>query len=181
MKYCVFSFLLILAIISISVFSGNLNLTKMESQDFLRLHIRANSDEEIDQSIKYEIKDLVLDYITSKVCYSKTKEDVKKIFEIEKDNLVRLINDYLLKNHFNYTSKIEVRNEYFPTRVYNDILVESGFYDAIIIKLGDANGQNWWCVAYPPLCFYDYSENANHVEYKSRLLQIINLYFNFKK
>ena len=50
-------------------------------------------------------------------------------------------------------ANVKFQNEFFPTRVYGDYVLEADFYDALIIELGNASGDNWWCVFYPPLCF----------------------------
>ena len=62
-----------------------------------------------------------------------------------------------------------IRNEKFPTRVYGDLTLESGYYDAVIVELGKAEGANWWCVVYPPLCF----SSGENIEYRSKIADII--------
>ena len=126
-----------------------------EKQEYLRIHIRANSNSEIDQSIKYQIKDLVVSYFTPKIKDLKSKNQAQAFFENEKTSVNRLIDAFLKENGFNYKSNMVIRNEYFPTRVYDDLTLDEGYYDAIIIELGKAEGDNWWCVVYPPLCFSD--------------------------
>ena len=59
----------------------------------------------------------------------------------------------LRQKGFNYVSNVKINNEYFPSRTYENTTLESGYYDAVIIELGEAKGDNWWCVMYPPLCF----------------------------
>ena len=68
---------------------------------------------------------------------------------------------------------MDKRKEYFPTRIYGSNIVESGTYDAIIIELGESQGENWWCIAYPTLCFEDFENFNKDVVYKSRLMDII--------
>ena len=68
----------------------------------------------------------------------------------------------------------KLNNEYFPTRAYDDLVLENGYYDALIIELGSGKGDNWWCVVYPPLCFADCTQK---IEYKSKFLEIINKIF----
>ncbi len=133
-----------------------------EKQEYLRIHIRANSNSEIDQSIKYQIKDLVVSYFTPKIKDLTSKAQAQAFFENEKQSVNRLIDAFLKENGFNYKSNMVIRNEYFPTRVYDDLTLSEGYYDAIIIELGKAEGDNWWCVVYPPLCFSD-----DKVRYKS--------------
>ena len=74
---------------------------------------------------------------------------------------------YLREKGFNYSVNIKIDNEFFPTRTYANTTLESGYYDAVIIELGDAQGDNWWCVMYPPLCFVNKNEKVNQIKYKS--------------
>lgn len=139
--------------------------------EYLRIHIRANSNSEIDQSIKYQIKDLVVCYFTPKIKDLKSKAQAKAFFENEKQSVNSLIDGFLKENGFNYKSNMVIREEYFPTRVYDDLTLEEGYYDAIIIELGKAEGDNWWCVVYPPLCFSD-----DNVRYKSIIKEYLDKY-----
>ena len=70
--------------------------------------------------------------------------------------------------------------EYFPLRVYNSsVTLQSGVYDALIVELGSAEGDNWWCVIYPPLCFMNVNYNgANKTFFASRIMEQIRNFFN---
>ena len=85
-------------------------------------------------------------------------------------------NGVLAENGFSYTARAAVRREEFPTRVYEDVTLEAGVYDALIVELGEGAGANWWCVVYPPLCFSG-EANGGNVRYRSRLLEIIQNFF----
>ena len=41
---------------------------------------------------------------------------------------------------------------YFSTRQYDSITMPAGDYDAVRVLIGTGEGQNWWCVMFPPLC-----------------------------
>ena len=165
LKVVLLSMLLIVFVIGMVSLSKN-NGTVIQNADYLRLHIRANSNSECDQNIKYEIKNQLLALITKDVANNQNKT-----------KLENFVNNILKANNFNYISNITIKNEYFPTRTYNNVTLTSGFYDAIIVELGTASGNNWWCVAYPPLCFMYESENYGKITYKSKLLEIINNFF----
>ncbi len=169
-KLCI-SFLLIGIITLIAIVGVNNSNNYVE---YLRIHIRANSNSEIDQSVKYQVKSLAVEYLTPFIAECDTKEQATKILTQNKEILQNKIDLLLHQQGFNYTSNIAIRNEKFPTRVYEDFTLEEGFYDAVVIELGKAEGDNWWCVVYPPLCFLG---NESSVVYKSKILQIIQ---NFK-
>ncbi len=171
---------LIAVIIAVFAVIGTVALVKnMESTqantDYLRIHVRANSNSQTDQSVKYVVKDEVVRFITP---YAAQCTDKDKAMDIIGDILPEIeeVCDRVLKSRgFNYKSKASVRAEEFPTRVYGDLTLENGIYDALIIELGSGSGDNWWCVIYPPLCF---TSGTADVKYRSVILDIIN---KFKK
>ena len=165
-------------IIVIMVIAGTISAgceleTYQSSSDILRIHIRANSNNDDDQKIKYQIKDLILNYIGNDIIKMQSKAEVTDYFTDKKQDILNLIDCYLAENNFKYKSDLVIQNEYFPTRVYGNVCYSSGNYDAVIIKLGQATGENWWCIAYPSLCFEDYQKINDNVVYKSRIMDII--------
>lgn len=174
MKKVLFVFLLIVLIII-----GALNLpTEKTDYDYLRLHIRANSNLDIDQNVKYEIKDVLVDYLTPYFCSCKSKQDAVDTVNKMKQEIEKICDLKLQEKGFNYKSNLKVNNEYFPTRSYENVTLESGYYDAVIIELGEACGDNWWCVMYPPLCFVNKNENSLQIKYKSRIKEWFTKLFN---
>jgi len=80
----------------------------------------------------------------------------------------------LKERGYTYGARAEIRQENFPTRVYGELTLEEGVYDALIIELGTGTGDNWWCVIYPPLCF---TSATGDVQYRSVIYDIINKFF----
>lgn len=165
----VFGIGLILVIVGILLVCG---FNKHTNTTYLRVHIRANSNFEIDQNVKYEIKDEVVEYLTPFLTAGKTFEMAKNIINDQLKNIEIVANNVLLEKGFSYTAKAKLNEEFFPTRSYSSLTLESGFYDALIISLGSGEGDNWWCVVYPPLCFTT-GENIS-VVYKSMIWEIID-------
>ena len=150
------------------------------NNDYLRIHIRANSNTVIDQDIKYEIKSELVNSLYSIVALSSSKQDLMQNIAKNTQILTQVANNCLHKANFAYTAKVSLKKEQFPTRVYNNNLtLESGIYDALIVELGEAKGDNWWCVIYPPLCFMNVNYNGTqNVTYKSRIQEMIENFFN---
>lgn len=148
-------------------------------EDYLRVHIRANSNLECDQNVKYEVKKAVVDYLTPLVA---SGNNFKEVYSILEDNLsgIEEVADKVLKeNGFDYTSSASLNNEYFPTRSYESVTLENGYYDALILNLGSGQGNNWWCVVYPPLCFIGGQQNGTtNIKYKSKLVEMVRKFFN---
>ena len=138
---------------------------------YLRIHIRANSNSEIDQNIKYGVKDLVVTYLTPYVENATSIGQVKDIINEHSYNLTKMIDSYLHDNNFDYGCTININNEFFPTKTYGNTTLKADYYDALIVALGEGRGNNWWCVVYPPLCF-----TGNNVVYKSKIVELIKKY-----
>lgn len=151
--------------------------SNIQAEDYLRIHIRANSNAEIDQKVKYVVKDKIVEIITPIIENLKSKNEVVVALKNNIENLENETNKLLKNKGFNYVSKIEILEELFPTRYYGEYLLPSDYYDAIIVSLGSGSGDNWWCVVYPPLCFVE-SDNQK-VVYKSKLWEIIKQFFGY--
>lgn len=140
-----------------------------EKTEYLRIHIRANSNAQMDQDIKYKVKDLVVTYLTPIIKNARTKNEAIDKIKNAESAVNGLIDRFLYENGFNYKSNIKVKKENFPTRVYDDLVLEAGTYDAVIINLGSGSGDNWWCVVYPPLCFTE-----GEVTYRSLIADFLS-------
>lgn len=171
-KICVIVVLILLLIVGASF----LPMAEVE-YDYLRLHIRANSNSEIDQNIKYEIKDELVEFLTPYFCNVTSKNEAVEIVNNLKEKMSEICVDVLKKNGFNYSANVKINNEYFPTRTYSNTTLESGYYDAVIVELGEAVGDNWWCVMYPPLCFIT-RENQTEITFKSKIAEWFKSLFN---
>lgn len=166
--------ILIVCIFSVGIISFFTKPSNGEN-DFLRLHIRANSNASIDQEVKYQVKAAVVEYLSPKLNNKQTKQQV---IDLIKDHLVEIENvadKVLSKNNMNYCCSAQINNEYFPTRTYEDLTLENGYYDALILNLGSGSGDNWWCVVYPPLCFVGATKNdSGNIRYKSIFKQLFD-------
>jgi len=148
------------------------------ANDFLRLHIRANSNSNADQAVKHQVRAAVIDEFTPIFSTITTREQAMGVLSSNVSRLQTLANDILREAGKNYTARVALRSEFFPTRAYNDVVLPEGYYDALIIELGAAAGDNWWCVIYPPLCFLQNNIGGERgVVYRSRLQEIIRRWF----
>lgn len=165
----------ILTLVGLLVFGG---VSSETGNEILRIHIRANSNEQIDQAVKYKVKEQIVEYLTPLLSSCTNKTTAENIINHNLRQIENVANMVLQDNNFNYTSTAKINNEFFPDRVYDGYVVESGYYDALILELGSGTGDNWWCVVYPPLCFVNTTyTNGNGIVYKSKLLEIIKEFF----
>lgn len=149
-----------------------------ENYEYLRIHIRANSNLSVDQVVKYEIKDELVKFLTPYFSKAESKEDAINIVMSLTPKMEEICDNLLIKKGFKYSSNVKINNEYFPTRTYSNTTLESGYYDAVIVELGEASGDNWWCVMYPPLCFVNNFDTITQIKYKSKIVEWFNDLFD---
>ncbi len=125
------------------------------SQNLLRLHVIANSDSPEDQQLKRDVRDVILDYMKKELKDFETVEDAKSQVNNNLDKIKILAEDEIRRQNKAYSVKVMLGNFPFPTKMYGDITLPAGNYEALRVVIGEGEGQNWWCVMFPPLCFVD--------------------------
>lgn len=139
-----------------------------------RLHIIANSDSSADQELKLKVRDNIIEYMNTLTSSSSDKKDVISMVNYHLDSFKEIALNTIKENGYNYDVNIEIGNFHFPTKSYGDISFPAGNYDALKIEIGDAIGQNWWCVLFPPLCFVNSSTGVVPDDSKNTLKENIN-------
>lgn len=142
---------------SICAFSYAEYISTDISNSVFRLHVLANSDSKEDQDLKYKVRDSLLNYMNSICNNCSNKEEAISLVEKNKDMFKQVALDTIHNEDYNYDVNINIGNFDFPTKTYGDISLPAGSYDALRVEIGEAKGQNWWCVMFPPLCFVDVS------------------------
>ena len=171
-------FLIVLILFSFFVFLSALSYVNAVSSDIadsvFRLHVIANSDSVEDQNLKYKVRDELLEYMNtiSKNCSS--KEEVIELAMEHEDDFQEIANQVVKENGYSYNVSIKIGNFSFPTKYYGDISLPAGNYDALRVEIGEASGQNWWCVMFPPLCFVDVTSGVVPDESKQVMQDNLN-------
>lgn len=145
------------------------NVSTDLAENVFRLHVLANSDSEEDQNLKYIVRDALLSYMNEICANCETKQEAIAIVEQNLDTFKQIALDTIKNEGYDYDVTLEIGNFEFPTKQYGDISFPAGFYDALRVKIGEAKGQNWWCVMFPPLCFVDISSGVVPEESKEVL------------
>lgn len=140
---------------SICAISYAQNISTDIANSVFRLHVLANSDSQEDQDLKYKVRDSLLDYMNTICANCKTKNEAILLVNNNKNKFQEIASETIKQEGYNYNVKINIGNFEFPTKNYGDISLPAGFYDALRVEIGEAKGQNWWCVMFPPLCFVD--------------------------
>lgn len=136
------------------------NAKKNEMQDELarqvfRFHVLANSDSEEDQALKMKVKEEIITYMKQELPESDSVETTKKWARENLSQIEEVAERIIAEEGYEYPVKAEVTTCDFPDKSYGDITFPAGEYEALRIEIGQAKGQNWWCVLYPNLCFID--------------------------
>lgn len=137
--------------------------TESEAQiytDTVRLHILANSDSEFDQALKLDVRNFVLEKYSQKLSNFKSTEAAVSAIQDLIPSIEADINEYLLSRGVAYFCTVEIGEEWYDTRKYENFTMPRGVYYSLRIMLGGAEGKNWWCVMYPPMCLDLATENA---------------------
>lgn len=165
-KICITLALLAIIIVTAACGAGSGGAEKAE---YLRIHIRAASNADDDQRVKYLVRDAIVDLITPTVAECHSKSEAISRLNGQKSTIEYVAGQVLAANGKFYGCRAKITGEYFPTRVYDGTTLEAGYYDAVILELGEGKGDNWWCVVYPPLCFI----KEENVRYRSKIAEII--------
>lgn len=116
----------------------------------IRLHVIANSDSESDQNIKLAVRDEVLCKVSELCSDVGSKDEAEKIILSHIDEIESAANDALKETGYKAECRYETVD--IDKRVYDDFTLPAGVYDALCVRIGKAEGENWWCVVYPSLC-----------------------------
>ena len=125
------------------------------ADNLIRLHVIANSDSAEDQELKIAVRDAIVEevgYLFSDITDRETaiREIEENIGYIEGISR-RVISD----SGYNYDVDVALGSADFPSKTYGNVTLPAGTYDALKVVIGSGDGQNWWCVLFPPLCFVD--------------------------
>lgn len=145
------------------------NVSTDIANNVFRLHVLANSDSEEDQNLKYKVRNNLLSYMNEICKNCETKQEAISSVEKNKEIFKQIALDTIRSEGFSYDVNINIGNFEFPTKDYGDISLPAGFYDALRVEIGEAKGQNWWCVMFPPLCFVDVTSGVVPEESKELL------------
>ena len=192
-------FILFISFLLVTITSYANNVFSNLSENIFRLHIIANSDSKEDQDLKLKIRDGIINYLENINKNSSSKSEVINFCKNNTNTLKEIAKKIINDSGYNYEVKIEIGNFYFPTKNYANISLPAGYYDALRIKIGDANGKNWWCSLFPPLCFVDISsgvleeddsnmleenlteeefslisENSTEMNFKFKIIELVN-------
>lgn len=169
--------IIILTIITVILIYNEIKSNNIVIPDTaIRLRVIPNSNSTLDQKMKNQVKKY-LEENTYELLRNETNiEKARDLIQKNIPTLEKNINNIFKENNYNMDYNINYGYNYFPTKEYRGIKYNEGYYESIVISIGEAEGDNWWCVLFPNLCLIDL-ENTEDYEYKSWVIDTINKIF----
>ena len=152
--------LMIILLIPLLISSMNINSNK---DDMLRIRVIANSNSEHDQQVKNEISNNLKIKLYDLLKDETNIDTARKIINNNIDTLSEDIEKSLVNEDYSYN--INYGLNYFPEKEYNGKTYKEGKYESLLVTLGKGEGNNWWCILFPPLCLVEAEESEEDVEY----------------
>ncbi|MBE6054348.1 MAG: stage II sporulation protein R [Clostridium sartagoforme] len=170
MKYKIYILIIIFIILNLT--SCTSSIIKEESNstnelvyedivnEIIRFHVIANSNSDEDQVLKLKVRDKVIEFVSSNLSNSKSIDESREFILNNKNRIEDIAKSVVTENGYKYNVTSTLSRENFPDKVYGDVVFPQGEYEAYRVLIGDADGENWWCVMFPPLCFVDGTKEA---------------------
>ena len=156
----------------IALFFGFCETAQKDVSDkIVRLHVVANSNSEVDQAVKLSVRDAILKTASGK---NGGKDITLLSVEENREELLSAADKVLKENGCTYGCVLETGRFSFPVKSYENITLPAGKYDAVRVVLGEGQGENWWCVMFPPLCFSESTKGALTAENEKALKEMVS-------
>lgn len=177
-KTYILSLILVILMVSAVSYDYSKNATKAAviegiSDSLIRFHVIANSDSDEDQELKLKVRDEILGKMNTVLKDSKNIEETRTLLYENMDNIKEISEKVIDKYNYDYEIDVKLKMEQFPLKTYGDIILPPGEYEALIVRIGEAKGKNWWCVMFPPLCFVDVTHGVVPEETKETLKTVL--------
>lgn len=148
-------------------------LQRQIAKEVFRFHVLANSDTDEDQALKMKVKEAIISYLREELPHAGSVGMTKQWVCTHLEDIQEVAKKVLRQERYTYPIHAEVTNCYFPEKTYGDVTFPKGTYEALRIEIGNAKGQNWWCVLYPNLCFIDAVHAVVPKEGKEELKEVL--------
>ena len=169
--------LIILTIVTIYVVYNNVKAEEIVIPNTaIRLRVIPNSNNLLDQEMKGKVKEYLEKNLYKNFA---NVDDIDEARTIINNNIPKIeedITSIFNENNYNMNFKVKYGNNYFPEKEYKGITYKEGYYESLVVEIGEAKGDNFWCVLFPSLCLLE-TEETTEVEYKLGVLELINKIF----
>ncbi|HHT96794.1 MAG TPA: stage II sporulation protein R [Clostridiales bacterium] len=177
LNYINFIIVFVLFMTSVFVHSSNLKAVPIQeniSNKIIRFHVIANSDYDYDQALKLKIKTELNKTLTPYLINIDNIDDARNTLQ----DLIPLINETASKivyeSGYDYSVNVLLDSSYFPVKSYGNFTFPAGVYESLKVNIGNADGKNWWCVMFPPLCLVDETYSVVPKDSEDKLKYILS-------
>lgn len=168
--------LLFVSIIVVYIFIGNVVAeNNLIPEDAIRIRVVPNSNSTYDQDIKIKVKEELQQSMYELLKDTKGVDEARRVINANLDEIDSNINKLFTNEKYNQEFTINFGLNYFPEKEYKGIRYEEGYYESLLVTIGEGKGDNWWCVLFPPLCLIE-AEESTEVEYTSFVKEMIDKY-----
>ncbi len=144
----------------------------------IRFRVVANSNSIKDQSMKMLVKEFIDEYLVVKMMDIDDVDVARSIINDELYNIRKEIKEIFDKNNYSEEFVVHYGKNFFPSKLYKGVNYESGNYESLVVTIGKGNGDNWWCVLFPPLCLLEATESeVKEVDYQFFVKELIDSIF----
>lgn len=166
--------LIIIAMTTIYAVESYYEIVQLETK-IIRLHIIANSDTLQDQELKLKVRNNILNNFNKRFSNITSKKDSEALILRNLNEIREIAQRTVYEEGYFYNVEVYYGNYKFPIREYDNFTLPSGDYDAVRVEIGEAKGQNWWCVMFPPLCFTDFGKklDAGFEDVEEKLKEVL--------
>jgi stage II sporulation protein R len=146
---------------------------KSYKESLIRFHVLANSDSPEDQALKLKVRDQIIAAMNPKFEKSKSLDETRHIIQENIEQIEAIASAEIQRNGSDYGVKASLSDVVFPTKNYGSITLPAGTYEALRVEIGKAEGSNWWCVLFPPLCFIDIEKGLTNEKTKQEMMNVL--------
>ncbi|WP_242847890.1 stage II sporulation protein R [Inediibacterium massiliense] len=139
----------------------------------IRFHVLANSDDPKDQELKLKVRDKIIEAMNPKFEKSQSLEESRRIIQKNIKEIETIAENEIQKNNQSYKVVASLGDYDFPTKNYGSITLPAGNYEALRVVIGKGEGQNWWCVMFPPLCFIDMKNGLTDKKTEKEMMNVL--------
>ena len=143
------------------------------ASQIIRFHVIANSDTDQDQALKLKVKSEIVRYMQTILTDADDINQTRNMIQAPLNDIELLAETIIQEEGYQYPVTAKLEQAYFPIKTYGDCTFPEGYYEALRVEIGKAQGKNWWCVLYPNLCFVDAAHAVVPEEEKQMLKNVL--------
>lgn len=170
--------LVLIVVVGVIFILNNKHEEYIIPKEAIRFRVIANSDSKIDQNTKLVVRDKIQKQMTKDLSATNSLASARTTLQNNVSSYESLVEKTLKEQNQEDDFKVNYGMNYFPEKIYKGVKYEEGYYESLVVTLGNGLGNNWWCVLFPPLCLLEAeeTEETTEVEYKFFIKELIDKY-----